>query len=298
MVAKEVKKDSQGISLSSDMKMEKIMSVLVSILTFLDGRMETPTNYGIWHICFLLLTIGATVLMTVLFRNASDRTMRRVLTVMWVIFLALEVYKHIVFSFSVEDGRIVFDYPWYIFPFQFCSTPFYALPFLIFLKDGPVRNFFAMFTTGFVLFAGLAVMLYPNDVFTTRTGVNIQTMVHHGMQVVMGVMLVAYNRRRMTLRNLGGGIAVFALFAATAMTLNELAYIFFTANGLDDTFNMFFISRHFPCTLPILSTVYELVPYPVFLLIYLLGFALVSALLFGIEKGILALVMRKKHDTK
>ena len=298
MVAKEVKKDSQGISLSSDVKMEKIMSVLVSILTFLDGRMETPTNYGIWHICFLLLTIGATVLMTVLFRNASDRTMRRVLTVMWVIFLALEVYKHIVFSFSVEDGRIVFDYPWYIFPFQFCSTPFYALPFLIFLKDGPVRNFFAMFTTGFVLFAGLAVMLYPNDVFTTRTGVNLQTMVHPGMQVVMGVMLVAYNRRRMTLRNLGGGIAVFALFAATAMTLNELAYIFFTANGLDDTFNMFFISRHFPCTLPILSTVYELVPYPVFLLIYLLGFALVSALLFGIEKGILALVMRKKHDTK
>ena len=298
MVAKEVKKDSQGISLSSDMKMEKIMSVLVSILTFLDGRMETPTNYGIWHICFLLLTIGATVLMTVLFRNASDRTMRRVLTVMWVIFLVLEVYKHIVFSFSVEDGRIVFDYPWYIFPFQFCSTPFYALPFLIFLKDGPVRDFFMMFTTGFVLFAGLAVMLYPNDVFTTRTGVNIQTMVHHGMQVVMGVMLVAYYRRRMTLRNLGGGIAVFALFAATAMTLNELAYIFFTANGLDDTFNMFFISRHFPCTLPILSTVYELVPYPVFLLIYLLGFALVSALLFGIEKGILALVMRKKHDTK
>ena len=274
------------------------MSVLVSILTFLDGRMETPTNYGIWHICFLLLTIGATVLMTVLFRNASDRTMRRVLTVMWVIFLVLEVYKHIVFSFSVEDGRIVFDYPWYIFPFQFCSTPFYALPFLIFLKDGPVRDFFMMFTTGFVLFAGLAVMLYPNDVFTTRTGVNIQTMVHHGMQVVMGVMLVAYYRRRMTLRNLGGGIAVFALFAATAMTLNELAYIFFTANGLDDTFNMFFISRHFPCTLPILSTVYELVPYPVFLLIYLLGFALVSALLFGIEKGILALVMRKKHDTK
>ena len=280
------------------MKMEKIMSVLVSILTFLDGRMETPTNYGIWHICFLLLTIGATVLMTVLFRNASDRTMRRVLTVMWVIFLVLEVYKHIVFSFSVEDGRIVFDYPWYIFPFQFCSTPFYALPFLIFLKDGPVRDFFAMFTTGFVLFAGLAVMLYPNDVFTTRTGVNIQTMVHHGMQVVMGVMLVAYNRRRMTLRNLGGGIAVFALFAATAMTLNELAYIFFTANGLDDTFNMFFISRHFPCTLPILSTVYELVPYPVFLLIYLLGFALVSALLFGIEKGILALFMKKCHGTK
>ncbi len=298
MVAKEVKKDSQGISLSSDMKMEKIMSVLVSILTFLDGRMETPTNYGIWHICFLLLTIGATVLMTVLFRNASDRTMRRVLTVMWVIFLVLEVYKHIVFSFSVEDGRIVFDYPWYIFPFQFCSTPFYALPFLIFLKDGPVRDFFMMFTTGFVLFAGLAVMLYPNDVFTTRTGVNIQTMVHHGMQVVMGVMLVAYNRRRMTLRNLGGGIAVFALFAATAMTLNELAYIFFTANGLDDTFNMFFISRHFPCTLPILSTVYELVPYPVFLLIYLLGFALVSALLFGIEKGILALFMKKCHGTK
>ncbi len=208
------------------------MSVLVSILTFLNGRMETPTNYGIWHICFLLLTIGATVLMTVLFRNASDRTMRRVLTVMWVIFLVFEVYKHIVFSFSVEDGRIVFDYPWYIFPFQFCSTPFYALPFLIFLKDGPVRDFFAMFTTGFVLFAGLAVMLYPNDVFTTRTGVNIQTMVHHGMQVVMGVMLVAYNRRRMTLRNLGGGIASTGGYIAGDSSLIAMIADRLTAPGI------------------------------------------------------------------
>ncbi|MCK7485244.1 MAG: hypothetical protein MZU97_06565 [Bacillus subtilis] len=37
------------------------------------------------------------------------------------------------------------------------------------------------------MFAGLAVMLYPNDVFITTIGINIQTMVHHGAMMVVGV---------------------------------------------------------------------------------------------------------------
>jgi hypothetical protein len=58
---------------------------------------------------------------------------------------------------------------------------------------------------------------------------------------------------------------------------------------------MFFISRHYPCTLPVLADIYAKVPYPVFLCIYLVGFAVVSALIYGIEKGILALIYRRKH---
>ena len=274
------------------------MSLLIDILNLLSLTMETPKLFGVWHICSLLLTVAACVCAVIFFRNASDRTMRRVLTVIWGIMVVFEIYKQTVFSFSVSGDTIAFDYQWYSFPYQFCSTPLYALPFLIFMKDGPVRDFFMTFTTGFVFFAGLAVMIYPADVYISTIGINIQTMVHHGLQVVLGVMLVAYNRRRMTLRNLGGSIAVFSIFAAVAMAVNEIAYIAFTANGMDHTFNMFFISRHFPCTLPILSSIYPVVPYPVFLVIYLLGFAFVSALFFGIEKGILLLTARRDHAAK
>jgi hypothetical protein len=278
--------------------MEKLMPVFVEILKFLQLTMERPTLYGLWHICSLILTVAACVCTVIFFRNASDKTMRRVLAVMWGIMVVFEMYKQIVYSFHVDGDMITFDFQWYAFPYQFCSTPLFALPFLIFMKDGPVRNFFTVFVTGFVLFAGVAVMIYPGDVFISMIGINIQTMVHHGLQVVMGVMLVAYNRRRMTLPNLGGSIAVFASFAAVAIILNEIAYAVFAANGIDETFNMFFISRHYPCTLPILSSIYPAVPYPVFLLIYLAGFALVAALFFGIEKGILWLTSRRKYAEK
>lgn len=274
------------------------MSVFIPILSFLQSKMTTPTLFGAWHICSFLLVIAACVCGVILFRNASDRTMRRVLAVIWAILVVFEIYKQVVYSFHISDNTITFDFQWYAFPYQFCSTPMYALPFLILMKDGPVRDFFMSFTTGFVFFAGLAVLIYPGDVFISTIGINIQTMVHHGFQVVLGVMLVAYNRRRMTLRNTCGGIAVFALFAAAAMALNEIVHSAFAVHGIDETFNMFFISRHYPCTLPVLGAIYPAVPYPIFLLIYLAGFALVSLLFFGIEKGILLLITRRKHAAK
>ena len=39
-------------------------------------------------------------------------------------------------------------------------------------------------------------MIYPNDVFSTQLGISIQTMVHHGMQVVLGVYVSVYNRNK------------------------------------------------------------------------------------------------------
>ena len=48
------------------------------------------------------------------------------------------------------------------------------------------------------------------------------------------------------------------------------------------TFNMFFISPYFPCTLPVLSEIYPVVPYPVFLLLYVLGFITLGFIFFEI----------------
>ncbi len=274
------------------------MSAFEKFVHLLQWEMETPTNYGIWHLCFLALTIAATVLLVWRFRDASDRTVRRILLVIWIAMVILECYKQLVFSMSMEDGIARWEYQWYAFPFQFCSTPLYALPFVIFLKDGKVRDAVMTFFSGFSLFAGLAVMLYPNDVFISEIGINIQTMIHHGSQVAVGVFLVAYNRHRMNCKSFMGSLAVFGCFVVAAMLLNVVVHHGLVACGMaDTTFNMFFISPYHDCTLPVLSAVDPLVPYPVFFLIYLLGFSVVSGIVYGIEKGILALVMKKNaHD--
>ena len=53
---------------------------------------------------------------------------------------------------------------------------------------------------------------------------------------------------------------------------------------------MFYISPFQPCTLPILSDVYAKVPYPVFLMIYAIGFFVAAAIIFYAAKGLVVLM--------
>ena len=50
----------------------------------------------------------------------------------------------------------------------------------------------------------------------------------------------------------------------------------------DETFNMFYISPYFDCTLPILSEIYKQVPYIAFLGIYIVGFVLAAFIIYMI----------------
>ena len=262
------------------------MSLFEKLVMCLQASTETPPSYGLFHIASLLLTIAITTLLIWKFRDAEEKTVRRILLGTWITIAILEVYKQIVFSMTVTDGVASWGYAWYIFPFQFCSSPLYVLPFAIFLKEGRAKDAAMSFLSTFALFGGLAVMLYPGDVFTYMIGINIQTMVHHGSQVVIGLFLAARNRHRFSFKFFLMGIIPFAILSAVALGLNEIVHLYLTNNGLaGTTFNMFFISRHHPCTLPVLSTLAPKLPYPVFLMVYLFGFALAASIIFGLESG-------------
>lgn len=266
------------------------MSFFEKFLHLLQVTMEKPTNYGLFHLCFLALIAIVTALLIVFFKNGKEKNVRRLLFGVWITLVCLEIYKQLVFSMNVENGVATWSYQWYAFPFQFCSTPLYALPFIVFLKDGWLRRSFIAFFTGFSLFAGIAVMLYPNDVFIDMVGINFQTMIHHGSQVAVGMFLVAYNRKNLKLKYFLGSLAIFACFAAVAMLLNEGVHSMIVKNVIENAeFNMFYISPHYRCSLPILSMIYDKAPYALFLITYLAGFSGISALFFGIEKGIVAL---------
>lgn len=272
------------------------MSTLNRIMQILETHMTTPKPYGWFHILFLALTVCGTVFLILRYRNASDKTVRHMLLTIWIVMVALELYKQLVGAYDdVVYGFPVWSYYWPWFPFQFCSTPLYSLPFIIFLPDSWWRRAFSTFFAGFSLFAGLAVMLYPNNVFSSVIGINVQTMVHHGAMVAVGIFMAAYHRR-MDKRSFAGSLIVFYAFAAVAFLLNEVIYTAVISKGPSTEFNMFYISRYYPCTLPILSEISRQVNYPIFLLIYLVGFTAVSALFYGIEKGILALLQKAKRQ--
>lgn len=257
------------------------MNFFEKIVYKLSKEMTTPSLYGIFHIISLLLTIALTIFLCAGFKNCKDKTFRRIIFIGWIVMLLFELYKQIVFSFNYENGFVEWDYQWYSFPFQLCSTPLYLLPLIVFLKDGKVRDAIMSYIATFAFFGGLATMIFPDTVYIEIIGINIQTMVWHGLQVVLGIFIFVYNRKRFNHKYFLLGILVFIAMLIIAMTLNLVV-----VNFISETFNMFYISPYFECILVILQDVYNSVPYVLFLLTYIIGFVLIAYLMFIIMYGI------------
>lgn len=258
------------------------MNPFEKFLASLDGRMETPTLFGWFHILCLVLVVGITITLCVFaFKNRENKSknlklVKIVVLTYAILTIVLEIYKQLNFSFNSETG--VWDYQWYAFPFQFCSTPMYVALIAGCLKDGSkLQKWLYSYLATFSLFAGIVVMIYPGDVFVSTIGINIQTMICHGGMVIVGIVILASKVIDLNYKTILRAMAVFGSLLVVALILN----IIFHATGNTETFNMFFISPYLPCTLPILNIVYNSVPYIVFLLVYIVGFTFAATLIFS-----------------
>lgn len=271
------------------------MSLFDKIISILDYQIDkAPEMFGMFHFISVACIIFVTYLFVRYLKDTDDKTFRKVMFICFIILVLGEVYHQVCFSVDFDSGSANWDYPWYKFPMQFCSTPMYVLPFVIFMKDGHVRDSAMAYISTFSLFAGLAVCIYANDVFCKTAGVNVQTMVAHGLQVVMGIYMTVYNRRRLSHSYYLKAIPMFIAFLAIATVLNLAVYEIIP----DESFNMFYISPYYQCHLPILSIIDPLVPDIVFFFIYSLGFIGVAALVYYIERLIINLVQKSISKEK
>ena len=270
------------------------MNIFEKLIYFLESGTVVPTPYGIFHLVSVAITALITYLLIKYFKDCDDKTLRKLVLSFWIAFVILEIYKQTHMSFHFNDGDPYWDYQWYAFPFQFCSSPHFILPFVIFMKEGKVRNACISFMSFYCFVAGVSVFLVPTDVFTEVIGNNIQTMYHHGMQIVFGIYFMVHFRKKLSFKYLTSGLTVLASLIAVALVLDVAIYKYFMANGIDETFNMFFISPYFPCTLPVLSSIYTAVPYPVFLLLYISAFLIGGGIVYLAAMGTRALVTKKK----
>ena len=265
------------------------MDFLFKLIEIANTPMTTPTLYRTFHLVWILVAVVSAVLMCVFLKNVSERGVRLICLAFWLVLVAFEIYKQFKFTHLVVDGVFVFDYNWYQFPFQLCSSPHYILPLVFLLPNGRIRDAAIAFLMTFSVFGGLAVFVFPNDVFCATLGLNVQTMVHHGIQIVSGLFLGARYRERLTARFFFGGAGVFAVLLSMAIVINEVVQKWLFANGDSDVCNMFYVSRYFPTTLPVLSDIYPKVPYPVFVAIYALGFVVVAGIIFLLIKLVAAI---------
>lgn len=253
------------------------MNLLEKLIEFLNYELpEAPVMYGWFHLLFLALLVTVSAFMIQRYKNCDNKKSRHLILIFSSIMIVFEIYKQLVFSY--QDGT--WDYQWYSFPFQFCSVPMYIAFLAGIMKEGKVQNALYAFLGTFGLFGGLAVMLYPTDVFIPMLGISIQTMVHHGLQVVIGIHLLTSKKVRLSPKSIIPATAVFLVVVSMAFLMN------IATHNLGETFNMFFLDWQEGSHLVILSTIQAKYGYFVFLMAYLFGFILAAFLILLISMGI------------
>ena len=259
------------------------MQLFGRIIQLLDTKMTTPAPYGACHLIFLALSILAVPLLLHFFKNPDERCVLRIILAFSVAVLILEIYKQINYSFSFDGEKVTFDYQWYAFPFQFCSTPMYAGLLAAIIPQKRLHRALCAYLATFATFAGICVMAYPVQIFVETAGINLQTVLCHGSMITLGIYLLASGYVKRESRTIGGAVAVFAVFILGAMIMNEIAF----RTGLleRETFNMFFISPYCEPSLPVYSEVQRLVAFPFCTAIYIGAFSLASYLILLISIG-------------
>ena len=256
-----------------------------------DLRMDKPPAYGWFHLLCIFLSIAIGVILCVTHKKGDERRVRRVVFFTGLLVFILEIFKMYVYHFTVVDGELVFEFQWYVFPWQFCSLPMYVGILAGIFRKGKVHRSLVAFLATYAVFAGLCVMIYPNDALITRIGINIQTMICHGSMLTVGIYLYGSGYVETKHRTILRAIPVFATGAAIAVILNEVVY---RSGVLVDPhqFNMFYFSRYYPSTLPIYSAAHEALPFPLNVLLYVVVFTFAAYLMLLGAMGIRRLCER------
>ena len=163
---------------------------LINNLSLLDTKMAVPAPYGPFHVFFSVTSILCGFSISRYCAKKGESYIRRFLLVEAFLITVLEIYKQINFSFHVDGSQILFDYQWYAFPFQFCSTPMYIGLLAAVIRGKSLHEHLCSYLATYALFAGICVMVYPVTVFIDTVGINIQTMVCHGSMITTGIVLL------------------------------------------------------------------------------------------------------------
>lgn len=275
--------------------MDFTMDFFESLIRFFDTTGEVPALFGPFHLVSLALTLLATIAACVFGRKASARAVRRIVLSVAIVVVLLEVYKQLTFTFDVTEEGLVGEYLWYAFPWQFCSTPMYVGLLAGLTKKGKLHETACAYLATFAVFAGLAVMIYPGNVYIETVGINFQTMICHGTMIPVGALLYASGHVKRKFKTVLKAVPLFLFCVLVAMILNEVAY----QTGLTQTgeFNMFYFSPYQPPSLPVYSLVQQVVPYPASLIIYVGGFTLAAFVILLIAMGIGKLFQKRPAPT-
>jgi len=245
------------------------MNIFEQILHVLEGKMETPKVFGWFHIMCLTIVFVVIILLYRNKKNNDEKQLKRVLGTYAFIALILEILKQLIwtFNYNVETGIVIWDYKWYAFPFQLCTTPIYVCIITLLLKKCKVRDYLLSYIAYITILGSVTTAITPYSCLVSDILVNIHTMWLHLGSLAVSVYLLMTEQVKIDKKNLQMAIFTFLIFVGIAETLNVVIYNSGLLNG--EVFNMFYISPYFISPLPVFGTIQSNVPYIIYLLTYI-----------------------------
>ena len=257
-------------------------------LHFLQSEMDVPGIFSWFHFVMLIPIIGLTIFISMFFKNTSEKVYKRILLIFWIVLLVLELFKQLLLGFHYGPPSY-WEYSVRDFPFSICSMIYYFIPIILFVnkeKHPKLVDTASGYLCLISLTMGLVVCIYTNMVMTNLIFINIQSLIHHGSQIILGVFIYVYNRKSISIKTVYRTLIAFLITAAIAIIINVSFYPHFI--------NMFFINPMFITNLPIGSIIQEKAGYTVYLVLFLILMAGVTFLTYFVESSIHKLVIKKK----
>ena len=250
----------------------------MKFIELLHETWEMPKPYESFHIIFMVIFLGLSIFFSILFRKNKDKSFKVFLFISWFIIAVLEILKLVLNFTTIEEGKVIVEFEASCLGFQFCSLPLYCLPVVVFAKEGKIKDAFVLFLATYCLAAGIIVFIWPNTLFSGNIFLDFRTLIHHGIQLMTGIVLLVRYFDKFNLKNLLQSSLLFTCFVMLARYLNEL---FFNTNfkGSADV-DFFFISPHHEDIFPVFGNIKQLIPNNLFTLGYILGFSLIALIIF------------------
>ena len=243
------------------------MNFVEKIIYMFQKEMETPKPYGWFHLMWIIFIIIALFLLNKMKHN--EKNLRIILFTYGIIALILELLKQIVWSFNYDgiNNTITWDYQWYAFPFQLCTTPIFVSLIYLIIKNNKIKKYLLSYLAFVTILGSFLTVIIPDSCFVDTILINIHTMWLHCGSLVVSIYLIMNNVVKLKKENLISAFKIFLIFLVIAEILNIGIYNSGILNG--ETFNMFYISPYFTSILPIFNAIQQNVPYILFLLIYI-----------------------------
>lgn len=237
-----------------------------------------PFAYNTEYIIFIVLAIALAFVLPILLRKKESKAIKTALIILWAIAVVLDITKYVYnwVSHSLNGTATVDNLA---FPFWTCSMYLYIMPIALFCKNEKVSRACSAFICTISFFAGIVNFAIPAEE-SLFSFPGLHKIVYHYILMLTPAVMLGTGYFKLKLKDILGVMIVFIICAVPVYIFNAVFKqdYMYTYNG-----------SWLPFDVSAVSTIK-----PLYTLLSIAGYALLTLLFIGIDIGIRKLA-QKKH---